>query len=117
MKLFSNVFIIATVSISCLYMPNSYGFNIAQNICEYVAVDEKNRLRKLLKSNRLKLRDVFGDVLCNGDNILIFAAKNNANEVGELLIKKLPKDTIAGELENLATLSPTLAELGQARVN
>ena len=117
MKLFSSVFIIAIVSLTSLYMPKSYGFNVAQNICEYVAVDEKRRLRKLLKSSRLKLRNVFGDVLCNSDNILIFAAKNNANEIGELLIKKLPKDIIESELENLAKHSPSLAEIAKARIN
>lgn len=116
MKLFYHVFIIAIFAIISLYTPKSYGFNIAQNICEYVAVDDKSRLRKLLKSKRLKLRNVFGDVLCNGDNILLFSAKNNANEIGELLIKKLPKGVVEGELESLTALSPTLGEIAKSRI-
>lgn len=63
MKLFNNVFMTSIVIIICLYIPKSYAFNVAQNIFEYVAVDDKGRLRKLLKSNRLKLRKVFNDVV------------------------------------------------------
>lgn len=105
------------VIIICLYIPKSYGFNVAQNICEYVAVDDKGRLRKLLKSNRLKLRKVFKDVSCDNDNILIFAAQRNANEIGQLLIKKLPKSVIKDNLENLTSLSPELAKVAKARIN
>ncbi len=114
MKLFCFVCII---SVACLYVPKSYGFNIAQNICEYVAVDDKGRLRKLLKANRLKLRTVFSDVLCDNNNILIFAAKKNAMEIGQLLIKKLPKSVIEGELDNLSSLSPQLADVARTRIN
>jgi hypothetical protein len=60
---------------------------------------------------------VFKDVSCDNSNILIFAAKNNANEIGQLLIKKLPKAVIEVELENLATQSASLAEIAKARIN
>ena len=46
-----------------------------------------------------------------------FLLRKNAKEIGQLLIKKLPKDVIASELENLVSLSPQLAELAQARIN
>ncbi len=60
---------------------------------------------------------MFKDVSCDNSNILIFAAKNNANEIGQLLIKKLPKAVIEVELENLATQSASLAEIAKARIN
>lgn len=110
-------FTVIAVTTWLVYVPASRADNVSQNICEYVAVDEKKRLRKLLKANRLKLRNVFKSVLCNNDNILIFSAKKNASEIGQLLIKKLPKDVIANELDKLATLSPELAELAKARIN
>lgn len=100
-----------------VYVPVVQGFNTAQNICEYIAVDDKGRLRKLLKANRLKLRNVFKDTRCNNDNLLVFSAKNNANEIGQLLIKKLPKSVIENELPSLAELSPTLVEVAKARIN
>ena len=117
MKLLCNIFMLLIVIAISLFVPKSYSFNVAQNICEYIAVDDKGRLRKLLKSNRLKLRAVFKDVSCDNSNILIFAAKNNANEIGQLLIKKLPKAVIEVELESLATQSASLAEIAKARIN
>lgn len=114
MKLFMFA-IMATVS-WLVYVPVSHSADIAQNICEYVAVDEKSRLRKVLKANRLKLRKVFKDISCNGDNLLIFAAKKNALEIGELLIKKLPKSVVEAEIANLTPLSPALVGLAQERI-
>ena len=110
------LFFTITTFVWLLYVPTSQSANLAQNICEYIAVDDKGRLRKLLKSNRLKLRKVFKDTYCNNDNLLIFAARNKANEIGQLLIKKLPKDVVANDLDNLATLSPELSEHAKARI-
>lgn len=115
MKLFMTIFIMSILWL--IFPPKSFSYNIAKNVCDYVAVDDKSRLRKLLKANRLKLRNVFKDVSCDSENILIFAAKKNAETIGQLLIKKLPKAVIANELENLSALSPQLAELAKARVN
>jgi len=115
MKLLIFVFIAAFIWL--VYVPTSQSANLAKNICEYIAVDDKGRLRKLLKSNRLKLRKVFSEVSCDNDNILIFAARKNANEIGQLLLKKLPKTVIESDLENLNTLSPQLAEVAKARIN
>ncbi len=108
---------VCIIYVTCLYVPTSYGFNIAKNICEYIAVDDKDRLRKLLEANRLKLRTVFDDVLCDNNNILIFSAKKSAIEIGQLLIKKLPKSVIESELTNLTTISPQLADIAKARIN
>lgn len=117
MKILCVCFIILIIMSASLYTPKIYAFNLAENICEYISVDDKGRLRKLLKSSRLKLRSVFKDVSCDNNNILIFAAKNNANKIGELLIKKLPKGVIESELDNLSTLSAPLAEFAKARIN
>lgn len=115
MKLFCQLFIFLLLINTSLFVPKSYAVNLAQNICEYIAVDDKGRLRKLLKSKRLKIRAVFKDVSCDNSNILVFAAKSNAIEVGELLIKKLPKRVIENEIGNLSALSVPLTELAIAR--
>lgn len=114
MKLFTTIFILTILWLS--FLPKSYSFNVAKNICEYVAVDDKSRLRKLLKASRLKLRNVYKDVSCDKDNILIFAAKKKANEVGQLLIKKLPKAVLESELNALSSLSPQMADMAKARI-
>ena len=44
--------------------------NVAQALCEYVAVDDKKRLRSFLKTNKLKIRSIFKGVQCNNMNLL-----------------------------------------------
>ena len=53
----------------------SYANDTALRICEYVAANDKNRLRSFLKQRKLKLRKIFNDINCNGDNLLVFSAK------------------------------------------
>ncbi|WP_085299815.1 DUF3718 domain-containing protein [Cognaticolwellia mytili] len=115
MKFRCTVLIIISFWLS--FVPTSNSANLAQNICEYIAIDDKGRLRKLLKTNRLKLRTVFHDVKCDNKNLLIFSASKKASRIGKLLIKKLPKDIIKIELDNLAKLSPSLADLAKTRIN
>jgi len=104
-------FLSITVSIS---FP-THSFNISQNVCEYIASDDKKRLRALLKTNRLKIRGIFKDVLCNDMNILIFAAKRNANQVGSLIIKKLPKSVLKEQIADLEAASADLATKAKER--
>ncbi|MCO4798210.1 MAG: DUF3718 domain-containing protein [Colwelliaceae bacterium] len=89
----------------------SNAFNISQSICEFIAVDDKKRLRKLLKNNRLKLKKLFSSVTCNADNILVFSAKKNSLAIGELIIKKLPKKVLKTQQATIETISPTLFEI------
>ncbi|WP_448550343.1 DUF3718 domain-containing protein [Thalassotalea fusca] len=98
-----------------LFPIESKAFNLSQTICEYIAADDKKRLRKLQKTNKFKLRNVFKDIRCNDDNILIFAAKQNANDVGELLIKKLPKSILIENMGELESHSAILAEIAKKR--
>jgi len=94
----------------------TYAFNISANICEYVAADDKKRLRRLLKQNRLKLRKLFADIRCNADNLLIFAAKRKSNDIGELLVKKLPKGVLQENLTETESISPDIANLIKERI-
>ena len=107
--------IIILLLITQLYSPKSLADNTATNICEYVAADDKRRLRTLLKAQRIKLRAIFGDVTCNVKNLLIFAAKNNADKVGEMIIKKLPKKTLRSLIDELTATSETLGAVAKKR--
>jgi hypothetical protein len=107
--------IIVLLLIAQLYSPKSSAYNMARNICEYVAADDKRRLRSLLKTQRIKLRAIFGDVTCNGKNILFFAAINNSDDVGELIIKKLPKKVLRSLADELTITSPVLGALANER--
>jgi len=107
--------IIITLLVTSFYSPEAFANNTAKNICDYVAADDKKRLRSLLKSQRIKLRTIFKDVTCNGKNLLIFAASRNSDNVGEMIIKKLPKKTLRTLVEELSTISTALGELAKKR--
>ncbi|PCI59372.1 MAG: hypothetical protein COB35_11600 [Gammaproteobacteria bacterium] len=81
---------------------------ISLRICEYVSVNDKKRLRSFLKSNKLKLRNIFKNIRCNDQNLLVFAASSNALDVGELLIGKLSKKIVRKNIEAVAAHSKHL---------
>ncbi len=83
--------------------------------CEYVQANDKSRLRSFLKQNKLKIRNIYDGLKCNGSNLLIFAAKSKALEVGEFIIGKLPAKKVKPEIENLAKYSAHLAEEAKER--
>lgn len=91
--------------------------NTALRICEYVQANDKNRLRSYLKQNKLKIRKIYAGLKCNGNSLLIFAAKSNALEVGEFMIGKLPSKVVATEVDALAKHSAHLAEEAKDRIN
>lgn len=89
--------------------------NMSLRICEYVQANDKSRLRSFLKQKKLKVRNIYDGLECNGDNLLIFAAKSNALEVGEFIIGKLPSKKVKPEIDNLAKYSAHLAEEAKER--
>ncbi|MBU2871196.1 DUF3718 domain-containing protein [Colwellia sp. E2M01] len=89
--------------------------NLSLRICEYVQANDKARLRSFLKQNKLKIRNIYSELRCNGDNILIFSAKSNALEVGEFIIGKLPSKDVKIEIDNLEKYSAHLTEEAKAR--
>ena len=97
------------------YSEKSQAQNLAKSLCEYVSVDDKSRLRSFLKANKLKIRNIFDDVKCNGQNLVAFAASNNALKTGELMLAKLPKSRVEALL--LTITSPELNAAAQKRIN
>ncbi|QOL24553.1 DUF3718 domain-containing protein [Thalassotalea sp. LPB0316] len=89
--------------------------SLGQSVCELVAADDKSRLRSFLKSNKLKIRDIYDGLECNGANLLAFASNNNAVETGSLIIAKLPKKTVEAHLSSITSAELTAA--AQKRVN
>jgi hypothetical protein len=67
---------------------------LAISICEYIAADDKNRLRSKLKSSRVKVRNIYDAVFCNGNNLLRHAVANNAVDSGEYIVKNLSKSSL-----------------------
>lgn len=110
------VLLITTLLVSsAIIAPVAQADNFSLRICEYVQANDKNRLRSFLKQNKLKIRKLFDGISCNGDNVLIFAAKSKSLEVGEFIIGKLPSKKVKNEMENLAKYSAHLAEEAKER--
>jgi len=75
--------------------------NLAVDVCNYVAADDKKRLRATLKSNKLKLRSVYKSIRCNQDTLLVFADKRGALLTAEYMVGKLPKSVVIEEIPKL----------------
>jgi len=102
---------------SVVSTPQAQAANIAQSICEYVAADDKKRMRSFLKTNKLKIRRIFDGIQCNGKNLLEFASTQGSVETGSLMISKLPKKVVSANLANLQTGSQPLIDAANARVS
>jgi len=102
---------------SIVTTPQAQATNVAQSMCEYVAADDKKRMRSFLKTNKLKIRSVFKGIQCNGKNLLVFAADNGSVKTGSLMISKLPKRIVSANLALLQTGSQPLLEAANKRVS
>ena len=113
---YSSMFLV--IIIGSIQVPNkAFAYNISENICQYIAADDKNRLRKLLKDNHLKLRKLFSDITCNKDNMLLFAAKRNSLKVGEFIVKKMSKSILKKSVTSVKEVSPEIAAFMNNRIN
>ncbi|WP_144213270.1 DUF3718 domain-containing protein [Shewanella donghaensis] len=84
--------LIAASSVSIPAVANTD--QLVANICDYVKSNDKNRLRKKLKESRVKLRNIYSGISCDGSSLLRTAYNSNSFEVGEYIAKRLP----AGDL-------------------
>ncbi|QYJ78142.1 DUF3718 domain-containing protein [Shewanella acanthi] len=62
---------------------------LVASICDYVKANDKNRLRKKLKENRVKLRQIYSGISCDGQSLLRTAYGASANDAGEFVAKRL----------------------------
>ena len=102
---------------SVVTTPQAQAANIAQSVCEYVAADDKKRMRSFLKTNKLKIRSIFGGIQCNGKNLLAFASHKGSVKTGTLMISKLPRKVVSANLELLHSGSQPLIDAANARVS
>lgn len=94
---------LAAVVVSPLFVvaPASANDQIAQSLCSYVAANDKNSIRKTLSDNRLRIKNVYDGIQCDGLPLVRFAIKRNAADVGEFIVKQLPGSHFAqsGDVE------------------
>ncbi|MEH8020628.1 DUF3718 domain-containing protein [Rheinheimera metallidurans] len=114
-KLLSLATIIAATSF--ISTPVAADEQLAQSICSYVAADSKNNLRKTLADNRLRLRNVYDGIVCDGLPLVRHAIKHNAADAAGFIISQLPGSQVAasGDVEWAASngfgASPIIAAI------
>lgn len=109
--------ITALLLTSAVSAPKAHAANIAQSLCEYVAADDKKRMRSFLKTNKLKIRSIFKGIQCNGKNLLEFAAAKGSVKTGSLMISKLPKKVVSANLALIQSGSQPLIDAANKRVS
>ncbi len=86
------------------------------NICTIVQADDKNELRKKMRDvendYRMKLKDYYSGVTCNGQSLIRTALLANAVETGTILVKKMSKSELASPEHDGKTLQAWVAEQG-----
>ena len=107
---------LVTVSFAFAGTANASVETALQNICTIVKTDDKSELRKKMKSVqtdfRLKLKDYYSGVQCNGNSLIRTAMLSNAVETGTLLVKKMPKKDLAAPEQDGKTLQAWASENG-----
>ena len=87
-----------------------------QNICTIVKADDKSELRKKMKrvqsDFRLKLKDYYQAVACDGNSLIRTAMLSNAVETGTLMVKKMPKSDLKSPEEDGKTVLVWASENG-----
>lgn len=89
-----------TVSLLFAVQPTAPAYAAGENqlvllLCNNIKGDDKYRLRKLLKENRLKLKKIYGAVKCDGLNMIRYALKSNAAKVGVFIVKRVSSSSIS----------------------
>jgi hypothetical protein len=68
---------------------------------------------KVVQSNfRLKLKDYYTGIKCNGTSMIRAAVLSNSVEAGTLLVKKMPKKDLKKPEDDGKTLQAWIAEQG-----
>lgn len=87
--------LIAASSVSAPAPVQANADQLVANICDYVKSDDKNRLRKKLKENRVKLRNIYTGISCDGISLLRTAYIAKADDAGEFVAKRLGSDELS----------------------
>jgi len=99
---FKTLTLIATV-VTPLFViaPASANDQIAQSLCSYVAANDKNSIRKTLSDSKIRIKNVYEGIQCDGLPMIRFAIKHNAGDAAEFIVKQLPGSQVAksGDVE------------------
>jgi len=87
---------------------------LAEALCGYIEVDNKSRLRKVLKENKMRIRNIHDSIFCDGQSMLRFAISSDANAVGGFIVSKLPVKALEEPAADGKTLNQWAQEFGHS---
>lgn len=110
----SFIILITTVGFSMPAKANQAVAEALANICTIVKVDDSSELRKKMRSvqsnHKLKLRDYYQGISCQGNSLIRTAILNNSVETGTLMLKKMPGKELIKPEKDGKTLSAWIQE-------
>lgn len=101
-KMFKKMSLVtALLVVSSAFSAHADDNTLAKSICSYTASNDKSDLRKALSDNRIRLKEVYSGVMCDGMNLVRFAISKNATETAEFIVKQIPASDLktSGDLE------------------
>lgn len=58
-------------------------------VCKAIKSDSRFKLKSAVKATGLKMRDLYKGLVCNGEDMLTFAATHNAKKTGVFIAKRV----------------------------
>lgn len=95
------------------------GDDLALLFCSYVQANDSTGFRNALRDLRLRLRDIYPRVRCNGSSMIQFSASSNAYDIGRFIAHSVLIDDLysSGDIAWVKNQEPThpIAEVVRAR--
>lgn len=63
----------------------SYGDELALLFCSYVRANDSTAFRNKLRELRLRIRDIYPRIRCNGESMIQFAAHSQSHDIGRFI--------------------------------
>lgn len=64
---------------------NSFGDDLALLFCSHVLTNDSNAFRNKLREHRLRIRDIYPRIRCNGETMIQFAERHGSIDIGRLI--------------------------------
>lgn len=89
--------LLSAVLAAAIFAPTTAQANdqLASSICSYIETDNKSRLRKVLKENKVRIRNIHESIVCGGQPMLRFAITKDAQSVGTFIVSKISASALS----------------------
>lgn len=84
----------AVATVGATFSKPAEANELALSLCTYVQGDDTMRMRKKLRDSRVRIRDIYSGIQCNGQSLLQFAMANGSNDVGTFIVGRLAVDDL-----------------------